>query len=196
MSLFTFIEEILQDRCIVYKHTTRFILRESTPGNACSEVRVEVTGPCIVCRFETLKAYVGASNVESWPYFKSLVNVKKMCDYIVFYKHKTNDNKVCVFLCELKGAAGYRLQMKAGYSFARFIIDAARRYAEHNQINCTENIEYRGVAFTNNPSFKHNIDPKRKEYIKVDNSSSSNFEYFEVECKGVINSFPLHLYTY
>ena len=196
MNLLTLIEEILQEKCIVHLKKTSFSLTESSPGNACEEVKVNVSGPCIVCRFESIMCCTGTTKVEISPYFNNLSNVKKMCDYIVFYKHKETDNKINVFLCELKGTSSYRLQLKAGYSFARFIIDAAKRYGESKQFQSNENIEYRGVAFTRTPFFKHTIDPKRKDYIKVDPASSKHIEYFEIECNRIVDSFDLHKHTY
>jgi hypothetical protein len=113
-----------------------FDLLEDAPEAKCKIARFQyVEGEVAVYKFD--KRNDASQMIEIFPFFENVTNLKKMCDFILFYKNKRA--QLFVVLCNLKSDenGSDSAQMRAAEVFIDFIMKTLVR------IYPTENFDFK-----------------------------------------------------
>lgn len=89
-------------------------------------------------------------NIELFPYFSDVSNLKKMNDYVLIFDKKETIN---ILLIELKKSSQskYKEQLIAGECFVRFLIDSYNRTHTDNTVK-EENIKFKKIRIIDEKS--------------------------------------------
>lgn len=112
-----------------YKNTPQHILEECQNGKAIMSLPIDAIGcQFISYSFDTPKT--DNPNCTAFPFFAAKAGVRSMCDYILFCM---SDGQLFVLLLELKLAQRQTMpQLRAGYCFAKYLIDTFNRLENYN----------------------------------------------------------------
>ena len=137
--------------------TGDFILTEESSQSKCKHVQLKKTGKMLVLKFDQ----VFGTGHDVLPFFKSIEDVKKICDYIIIYPIKDTD-KLFVFICELKSNSTKKAgkQVRAGFYFAQYLISTTLRLLGYKKYD----IHYRALIFSTNPLVKGTTSSKSLAY--------------------------------
>ncbi len=131
-----------------------FDLKEDAPEAKCKIARFEYhKGDVIAYKFD--KRDETGSMITVFPFFGHVTDLKKICDFILFYQHPKNGN--FVILCNLKSneKGTDTAQMAAAQMFVDFIMKSAKRvYKNENFQFQLKKVHYRSkkiVPNTTNP---------------------------------------------
>lgn len=122
----------------------------------------------------------GGLNTKEFPYFNDIEGYCKMCDYIVFAE---DDERLFVFLVELKNSNSPIKQLDITETFAKFIIARMQLIED----NFDKDIYYRkiGVKLTHNGHQKRGT--KGYEFCYDDNNYALLPDYRRFDLKYLMN---------
>lgn len=130
-------------------------LTETDPGSTTKDTRIKKTGPLFLAKFDKKRQ----NDVDIFPYFSNEKGVRKISDYLLFYK---SNKKFYVFICELKSqrAKGSLKQVEASYVLSQFLVNTVSRMMGFKDID----IEYRALVFSRKGLSKGTCKPKKGNY--------------------------------
>jgi hypothetical protein len=102
-----------------------FLLREDAKEAVCKIAKFKYArGSVLAYKFDKIE---NGKMIELFPFFTNQKDLKKMCDFILFYENEKG--KLFVILCNLKSSLSGTndKQMKAGQTFADFILATTQR---------------------------------------------------------------------
>ncbi len=170
-----YIELILNRNFKEDTSTVQFSLLEESEDAKCKEAIFEYTsGECLAYKFD--KRDSNHRMIEIFPFFANVTNVKKMCDYLIFYENAKG--KLFVILCNLKSdlAGTNAEQIKAAELFADFICNTARRISGQNFAYEKVKVYYRSRNLKRRGTNARNARPNSEHHF------TSNSKIMEV-CK-------------
>jgi hypothetical protein len=121
-----YIEQVIFEGYREKTSTAGCLLKESNPEAKCKKAKLAYTGEILAYKFDKKVTRNKKSIKDLFPMLNDLPNLKKMCDFIVFYER---NNKLFVILCNLKSnnADSSSQQMKVGELLAEFIVGMTKR---------------------------------------------------------------------
>lgn len=153
-----------------------FDLLEDAPEAKCKTARFQYVegGEVAVYKFD--KRDENNSMIEILPFFENVTNLKKMCDFILFYKNSKQQN--FIILCNLKSdvKGTDTPQIAAAEIFIDFIIQSAKR------IYPNENFEFtlKKVHYRSNKKAVQGKAVQRKT-IQSDTDGINNYYFYSEE---------------
>jgi hypothetical protein len=156
-----------------------FDLLEDSPEAKCKIARFQYVegGEVAVYKFD--KKNEKGNMIEIFPFFENVTNLKKMCDFILFYK--TPKQQLFIILCNLKSdvKGSDTAQIHATEIFINFIIQSAKR------IYPTENFDFilKKVHYRSNSKAVQKKSLQRKE----DNTKNDYYFYSEKNTVATCN---------
>ena len=153
-------------------------LIETAPESTTKDIQIKKIGPLYQAKFDKKRQ----KEADIFPYFNREKGVRKVSDYILFYKSK---DKLFVFICELKSknTKGSGKQIEASYVLAQFLINTVRRMLNFKDIN----IEYRALLFSHKGTIKGTCKQKKIDYSIY---PSSNLKWIHLK-DGEVYSLDL-----
>lgn len=121
-------------------------LTEEADGNKCPPVLIKKSGPALVLKFDK-----DDSNSKAlFPLFRDALDLKKTCDYVIFYEPPDKPPTVYALLCELKSSNSGGMKSKSKNQventkiLAEYIVEMA---AHHALKQARPTVNYRGITF-------------------------------------------------